>query len=677
VDHIIASAPQHHVVTRILVHYVLERNDLSPEIRQSSMVIHWDAIRSTLERVLPSLKATLHHSVANSGLFEDLVATIVAIQIRGQDDTTSCFLESLVVNPLEMAKAVFCGGPTVFQAPTQCGKTKVLALMICVTSFLMRKPCYVVVGAFINSIQQMTGVNGKLSGPLRDVLGKEVSVEFMDTNRTSSASFENDVRCGKLVKVAHWGRMNDITTEIQRLQLQDVVLLLDEADDLVSKSGIRTLVENPGIHCHVGITATSTGWIDFLDRTGIRVSNFISEDLDRMHIIGYKSLDNISILTDRSGREMHIPEDATKTTFSVKNMYGIRSPGVARLAALFNAASSSRMMLLSLCANVNGKGGLREQAGYVARELCPGSTVLLMDGTGISEWSRESKELVHCRKKTSPGREYDLRRILQGISPETPVVLLAYFTAMRGVSLSTDTRWLTHCAMLHGKTMSDGDRLQAIGRLTGAGQQGRPDAILYCQKQELDRVQALPGFERSVLQAQCSMQPLEGSEDLVATKNLPLAQSNVRLSKTVGPLGVYMPKVNRAILVKKQADDAAAAATAADGPPLRPFKKHKVSYTEPEEKDKLSGLTSRTMVLLAIFDAVKGDITKKISQWRAADDKPWKAYGCQSTWKAILHNREPIRQLKMAELLSGEHGMVQLTATGLKYISSVISDLPQ
>lgn len=245
-------------------------------------------------------------------------------------------------------------------------------------------------------------------------------VARLDTKFLESISTDDidDIHTGRLALIGHWNALEHVKILMERLELKDVLYILDEADDLITNKDtdketfLSEIMASGRLHATISVSATQLGWLRFIQQNGFPLDNYVAckpRDLKRLK---YRGLEKIDVLKDASGDPIWIPEEpaqpkrenfprggdgtqafkAAKEDFKwekaeypfQKDFYfGIDSDVLKALVDKFNKSRrKNRMLFLSLGALV--EKGFEVQAKRILTTLSPKSKVLVISAGGGS-----------------------------------------------------------------------------------------------------------------------------------------------------------------------------------------------------------------------------------------------------------------------------------------------------
>jgi hypothetical protein len=498
-----------------------ERKEIASEVR---MQILCRFFKACMDEIKKRDDKSGYDTVADHRMFRSLVNELMKVHcsIYGSNATMSLRRQS-VVSCMETAKAVLKGGQVVIHAPMQSGKTCVAAIIEILAS-LMEMPCFTVVAASVQSVNQ--AVKGKIPSFLERFSVKAERLTPKVKERMTDDEKE-DVRCGQLSLVAHWNALKCVNAVIADLELKNVIMVLDESDDLISnvqddEDGLQVLdptdkeeelanfLNSGTMHCTVSLSATQLAWLRLLKSLNLKIESYIASDREKLARLRYRGIDAVEPPKYEGGSPCWIPEKPVRADYGSKaefdeacdeypfnhnNLYGIYSEEVKGLFFVFNASRTPyRTMLMSLGPKV--KDGFVKQAEVVMKELSPNAVVIMLVGGGVYEFTKDSEGHVSHTKAKNGVRNASIGQVLEKYdnNPETPVVILSQGCAKRGQSICTPRRSINFAALFATEGMNIADLLQLLGRVCGRRFVGRVIALM--RKSDYEAVMLLDEFTR-------------------------------------------------------------------------------------------------------------------------------------------------------------------------------------
>jgi hypothetical protein len=341
----------------------------------------------------------------------------------------------------------------------------------------------------------------------------------------------DDIRAGRLQLVGHWNALAHAKSLMEELDLKGVILVLDEADDLITNKDtvketyLREIMAGGRLHSTISVSATQLGWIMFTQQFKFPIHKYITCTHDDLVRLQYRGIDRIVILKDAAGDPVWIPEEPVQPKraqfdckddfkaaqavfkcekynypFSMDYYYGIKSEEVKVLFDSFNQCDRPfKMLFLSLGGLV--EKGSEVQAKLVVSVLSPQSKVILISAGMVREFAMDpvTNTVVGTVVKTSATSskrliKASIRQALKKYDndPNQSVVVLSQGCTKRGVSVCTSLREITHQAVFATGGIPLADFFQLVGRCTGKGFKG--DVISLFQEVDYKPIMHLDKF---------------------------------------------------------------------------------------------------------------------------------------------------------------------------------------
>lgn len=431
-----------------------------------------------------------------------------------------------------------------------------------------------IVSATVAAVNQM--VRDKLPPTLAAFGMSTLRLDERRASRLSVAEF-GQIASGQLCPIAHWNAIDCVEELVEQQEIKAVHLILDESDDMITnlaadhrctqrEAGIRRLINNPKVICVVSVSATTLGFLAFLNSRGIRATSRVLPTSAQLDRIGYRGLDALDQLQGADGNAIVIPPTSSRAPrgaapgpFAACNGFGIGSEEVRRLFADFNARQSGRMFL-SLGSRVTGDAGFNAQAARIVLDLAPRAAVFMVASAGTSRVraTGDGSAVATSLCKNARGVKVSLQDALR--TCEAPhAVAIGQGCVKRGVSPGVG---FTHLAATTSDGFNLADLLQLVGRTTGRGFGGR--VVVLMRADDFENVRALDEFTKCAIDANMAGRDIMDCNELSA----PQFQGLLEMTRPFNKPSVLRAMPANAKRMRAQCDGVADKRTRAqrDGP---------------------------------------------------------------------------------------------------------------
>ena len=479
--------------------------------------------------------------LADSELGRETIGLLRESKIPVLGGDTRRMGDACIIDMDKLFRAVLQGGHYVVHAPPQSGKACVGTVVDVVdklaswgTLHLMAAPLHAVKQAVTTKTPAVLAMFG-------------IST-FRAENKSWLSNMDQwleQIGSGECVPVFHWNALGLVETILDKEELTEVTLVVDEPDEFITnvlgtvdaaaagdadeaavrvparehtkrEQQLRRILQHKKVRCIISTTATPLPWYRFMQVEQMPLAGVLSPAPEALACIGYRGSDMIQPLLE-AGAPVYIPPkpraprrrafasasqwkvareqfvvDEREYAFQASNHYGVDSREARLLIADFNKREQA-LMLLSLGSRVNTAGGFKSQVEKVL-DLAPAAFVFVFGCKGLERYTRSDAGEQVCTR-CPPGGDA-LSNALQAAREEgASSIVLAQGMVFRSISLGAA---MTHLGLFVSDDIHLANLSQLVGRGNGVGfaQQGQVTALM--RQADLHNVHTLPEFEAEV-----------------------------------------------------------------------------------------------------------------------------------------------------------------------------------